>query len=162
MYSCYLLIRCVLYMAYNILQSDYLYCPHLYSPQAPIAVDLVKADAVEYMQQLYRDGKTFDIVICDPPKLAPTRTLLPRAKNKYIRINTEALRLIRPGGLLFTCSCSAAVTQTSSLKEYILEAAQLAGRDVTFLATTQAARDHPVHSAYAEGAYLTGVLCGVS
>lgn len=50
-------------------------------------VTTVKADAVEYMKKMQIDGKLFDIVICDPPKLAPTRTSLEKAKNKYVQIN---------------------------------------------------------------------------
>jgi 23S rRNA G2069 N7-methylase RlmK/C1962 C5-methylase RlmI len=91
----------------------------------------VKADAVEYMQQLAREGKSFDMVICDPPKLAPTRTSLPKAKNKYIRINTEAMRVLRPGGLLYTFSCSAAVTQTNALKEFVKEVRQQHAKQIS-------------------------------
>jgi 23S rRNA (cytosine1962-C5)-methyltransferase len=47
-------------------------------------VTTVKADAVKYMEKMQADGQLFDIVICDPPKLAPTRTSLEKAKNKYV------------------------------------------------------------------------------
>ena len=71
-----------------------------------------KIDAIGFMQQMIQEGKLYDIVIVDPPKLAPTRTSLPNAKSKYIKINTLAMSLVKPGGLLLTCSCSAAVTQS--------------------------------------------------
>lgn len=129
--------------------------------QVPVGVEVVKADAIEYMQHLAKEGKKYDVVICDPPKLAPSRTSLPKAKNKYIRINTEAMRVLKSGGLLYTFSCSAAVTQTNALKDFVKEAAIIAGRDVTILSVTHAAKDHTVHSAYDEGSYLTGLLCCV-
>ena len=54
----------------------------------------------------------WDIIILDPPKLAPNRKALPRATGKYQRLNTAAMRLVKPGGLLMTCSCSGAMTQS--------------------------------------------------
>ena len=103
----------------------------------------------------------FDIVICDPPKLAPTRGSLVKAKNKYVKINTAALKLVKPGGLLFTFSCSAAVTQSNSLKDFVGEAAIHAGRDVSYVSSMHAAKDHVVHSTYKEGEYLSGLICCV-
>ena len=103
----------------------------------------------------------FDIVICDPPKLAPTRGSLTKAKNKYVKINTAALKLVKPGGLLFTFSCSAAVTQSNSLKDFVGEAAIHAGRDVSYVSSMHAAKDHVVHSTYKEGEYLSGLICCV-
>ena len=128
----------------------------------PQTVKFVKADALEFMQRAAADGTLFDLVICDPPKLAPSRSTLDRAKGKYVKINSAALRLVRPGGLLLTCSCSAAVTQsTGLLRKLVAEAAQRAGRDVTVLSSSNAALDHPVHTAYPEGNYLTALLCHV-
>ena len=124
--------------------------------------ELIKADAVDYMRQAFDEGKSFDIVITDPPKLAPSRASLMKAMNKYIKINTAAMKLCKPGGLLLTCSCSAAVTQTGELQNILLEASKVAKRDITILSVTGAAPDHPVHSAYPEGRYLTCILCSVA
>lgn len=54
----------------------------------------------------------WDLVVLDPPKLAPNRKSLQRAMGKYQRLNTAAMQLVRPGGLLMTCSCSGAMTQS--------------------------------------------------
>ena len=123
---------------------------------------MVKADALTYMIGLSKSSDNkFDIVICDPPKLAPTRGALAKAKNKYIKINAAALRLVKPGGLLLTFSCSAAVTQSGGLKDFVSEAAIHAGRDVSYLSSMHAAKDHVVHSTYKEGEYLSGLICCV-
>jgi 16S rRNA G966 N2-methylase RsmD len=60
-------------------------------------VQAVKADAVEYMKELINQKKSYDIVITDPPKLAPTRNSLEKAREKYIKINTNAMMLVNPG-----------------------------------------------------------------
>ena len=121
-------------------------------------VKLVKADAVEYMRTLAKRGESFDLVICDPPKLAPSRSALDKAKNKYIKINAQAMAVVKPGGLLLTCTCSAAVTQGKVFKEFIAEAAKLAKRDVTIISTHGAGPDHPTHMGYPESEYLTAML----
>ena len=127
-----------------------------------LQVELGKADALAYMMDLSKRGDDkFDIVICDPPKLAPTRGALAKAKNKYVKINTAALKLVKPGGLLLTFSCSAAVTQSGSLKDFVSEAAIHAGKDVNYLSSMHAAKDHVVHSTYKEGEYLSGLICCV-
>ena len=125
-------------------------------------VELMQGDAVAVMKELEMNGKTFDIIVCDPPKLAPTRSSLSRARNKYIKINIAAMKLLRPGGLLFAFSCSAAVTQSSGLKDFVREAGNVIGRDVTFLSDMHAAKDHVVHCSYKEGSYLSGVIAIVS
>lgn len=71
------------------------------------------------------------------------------------------MSLVKPGGLLLTHTCSAAMTQSGEFRGVIAEAAKAAKREVTILATSGAARDHPVHIAYNEGAYLTAILCHV-
>ena len=126
-------------------------------------VDIVKADAVAFMKKCAEEGKQFDIVICDPPKLAPSRKDLDRAKNKYKKINQLGLSLVKPGGLFLTCACSGAMTQDPLLfKRIIADAGRASKRDVTIINTSGAAMDHPVHPAYPEGAYLTAVLVHVN
>jgi 23S rRNA G2069 N7-methylase RlmK/C1962 C5-methylase RlmI len=53
----------------------------------------------------------WDVIVLDPPKLAPSRKHLKAAANKYTSLNTDAMRMLKPGGLLMTCSCSGAVAQ---------------------------------------------------
>ena len=125
-------------------------------------VQLIKADALDAMKSLLTNNEQFDIVICDPPKLAPTRASLDRAKSKYIKINTLGMSLVKPGGLLMTCTCSAAMTQSGEFRKMLMESAQKAKRDITILSSTGPGLDHPVHIAYPEGEYLTAVLVCVS
>ncbi len=126
-------------------------------------IEVVKSDALAYMKVCSEEGKQFDIVICDPPKLAPSRKDLERAKNKYHKINQLGLSLVKPGGLFLTCTCSGAMTQDQSLfKRVIADAARAARRDIRIINTSGAAMDHPVHPAYPEGAYLTAVLAHVN
>jgi 23S rRNA G2069 N7-methylase RlmK/C1962 C5-methylase RlmI len=127
----------------------------------PDRLSAVRADAVKHMTAMTAEGRTFDLVIVDPPKLAPSRKSLDKAKGKYVKINAAAMRLVRPGGLLLTCSCSAAVTQTGLLPQLISSAARAVGRSVTIVSTSSAGADHPVHAAYPEGKYLTACLCVV-
>ena len=77
---------------------------------------------------------------------------------RYVQVNTWAMSLVKPGGLLLTCSCSAAVTQSNSLLSVVTDAAAAGRRDVTILAQSSTGGDHPVHLGYAEGSYLTAIL----
>jgi len=122
-------------------------------------VELVKGEAERTMQELINQGRTFDMVICDPPKLAPKRADLPRATRKYKQINTLAMQLVsKKGGLLLTCTCSAAMTHSGKFEEMVHSAARAAGRDVTIVSKSGAAPDHPTVVACPESNYLTALL----
>lgn len=71
------------------------------SKSSPCEINIVKADAVEYMKQLVGEGKSYDVVLCDPPKLAPTRASLEKARNKYVKINSLGLSLVKSGQICF-------------------------------------------------------------
>ena len=71
------------------------------------------------------------------------------------------MTIVRPGGLLLTCSCSAAVTQTDALRSIVSEAGVKSGRDCTILWSSSAAADHPIHIGYPEGEYLSAILLRV-
>jgi 23S rRNA G2069 N7-methylase RlmK/C1962 C5-methylase RlmI len=122
-------------------------------------VKLVKGDAERVMQELVAAGEGFDIVVCDPPKLAPRRDALVRALRKYQHINSLAMQLVAPqGGLLLSCTCSAAVTQSGEFMQMLQNAAQSVGRTLSVLRVSGAAGDHPISTGYPEGRYLTAVL----
>lgn len=105
------------------------------------------------------DAEPFDVVICDPPKLAPSVKDLPRATPRYRKINALAMRALRPGGLLLTCTCSAAMSQSEGkFVRTVQEAALDEGRVLTLLRTTGAAADHVMNPAYPESRYLTAAL----
>jgi 23S rRNA G2069 N7-methylase RlmK/C1962 C5-methylase RlmI len=83
--------------------------------------------------------------------------------HRYIRLNMLAMKSLRSGGLLFTCSCSGAIAQTESLfMDILLEASRKCNRDITILSTTSSGEDHTVLASYPEGRYLTCVLLRVS
>lgn len=66
----------------------------------------VCSDIEKFMAQALSDGLTWDVVILDPPKLAPSKGTLPKAERKYAKLNRSAAKLVAPGGILMTCSCS--------------------------------------------------------
>lgn len=73
-----------------------------------------KADISAFMAAAAEEGRTWDVVVLDPPKLAPSRASLQRATAKYRALNQAALKLVAPGGLLMTCTCSGAMTQSGA------------------------------------------------
>jgi 23S rRNA G2069 N7-methylase RlmK/C1962 C5-methylase RlmI len=103
----------------------------------------------------------YDLVVLDPPKLAPTIESLPRARHRYRKMNAAAMRIIRKGGFLFTCTCSASMTQSGQFSATLMEAACDVGRRITILAERGAALDHVISPSAPEGRYLTGLLLAV-
>ena len=74
-----------------------------------------KWDMMDFMHDAVREGRSFSVVILDPPKLAPSRKSLDRAKSRYRRLNRLGMQLLKPGGLLVTCTCSSAMASASDL-----------------------------------------------
>ena len=95
----------------------------------------VKADVSDWMDEAIKSDVKYDIIVLDPPKLAPNKKALSNATRKYVSLNTKAMRLVADGGLLMTCSCSGAMTQsgTTFRKEVIMAAARRAGVGATML-----------------------------
>lgn len=130
-------------------------------------IDFVKADISQYMKDADSAKTTFDVIVLDPPKLAPTANDLDRATRKYHSLNRDALKLMAPeGGLFMTCTCSAAMTQKDGGQYFlqtVQQAALSAGRQVTLLRTSGAAACHTQSPAsFPAGAYLTAALFHVS
>uniref|UniRef100_A0A7S0AA71 PUA domain-containing protein n=1 Tax=Pyrodinium bahamense TaxID=73915 RepID=A0A7S0AA71_9DINO len=125
---------------------------------------LVRADVADFLHDARAQNEDYNIVILDPPKLAPSRqpAAFSRAVRKYQALNEAAIRVVSPGGLLLTCTCSAAMTQSGRFMTIIGAAARAAGRDLAVLRVSQAAADHPVSPACPEAAYLTAVLARVA
>eukprot|EP00171_Calliarthron_tuberculosum_P009656 IDg9656t1 len=121
-------------------------------------MQVVRSDVSKYLDALSEDEE-FDVVICDPPKLAPNANALQKATRKYRGLNAAALRRVRHGGLLITCSCSAAVARKGDLFiETIRQAATDAKCDVALLKKFGSAADHPVHPESLDGDYLNVCL----
>lgn len=93
-------------------------------------VTFEQADVLDYLVRAAKEEKTFDIVILDPPKLAPSRKDLDRAKGKYKKLQKAGLACVAPGGLLVTCTCSSAMAQNNELLPVIRAAAS--GDDARF------------------------------
>jgi len=116
-------------------------------------IEFARADAREEMASLHRNGERFDIVVLDPPKLAPTVKHLDRARGAYRKINADAARLVTKGGFLVTCSCSGAMQADDFIRTATLGARDV-GRDLVLVHLGQQAPDHPVPAAFPEGRYL--------
>ncbi len=121
----------------------------------------IEADVFKQLRRWRDAGHQFDLIILDPPKFATSRGNLQRATRGYKDINWLAMRLLRPGGLLATFSCSGLVS--ADLFQKILFGAALdAGRDVRIVGHFHQSPDHPVLLTFPEAAYLKGLLLHVS
>ncbi|XP_057524182.1 uncharacterized protein LOC130803954 [Amaranthus tricolor] len=125
------------------------------------AISFLKQDATNFMKNAAARNDTWDIVILDPPKLAPRKQALQNASGMYRNLNSLAMRLTKKGGILMTCSCSGAMTQSGTFLRVIQGAAAMAGRRVTVLRQAGAACDHPIDPSYPEGAYLSNIMLRV-
>jgi 23S rRNA (cytosine1962-C5)-methyltransferase len=122
------------------------------------AVSFERADVFEWLRKARDKGLSFDLIVLDPPKFAPTARLAERASRGYKDINLLALKLLRPGGLLFTFSCSGGISP-ELFQKIVAGAAADARIDATVLRKLGAAADHPMALAFPEGEYLKGLLC---
>lgn len=120
----------------------------------------VEGDVFKVLRQ-YRDGRrSFDLIVLDPPKFAESQHQVERACRGYKDINLLALKLLRPGGVLFTCSCSGQVGP-DLFQKVVADAALDAGREVQILQRLSQAADHPVRGSFPEAGYLKGLVCRV-
>jgi 23S rRNA (cytosine1962-C5)-methyltransferase len=118
-----------------------------------VRLDAVHADAFGYMRQMGANGRSYGVIVLDPPKLIADRDEVAPGKRKYFDLNVLAMKLVEPGGILMTCSCSGLLPPADFLG--ILRAAsRMSGRPAQLLAFTGAAADHPVALDTPEGAYL--------
>jgi 23S rRNA (cytosine1962-C5)-methyltransferase len=124
-------------------------------------VELVQADVFQHLRKLRDRGQSFDLIVLDPPKFAPTARLAERASRAYKDINLLAFKLLRPGGLLATFSCSGGISPELFAK-IVAGAERDAGVSAAIVHQLQAGSDHPVALAFPEGEYLKGLLCRVS
>ncbi len=115
------------------------------------------ADAFRTLRSLVDEGQRFDLVVLDPPKFAPAREHVERAARAYKDINLSGFRLLRPGGLLFTYSCSGAI-DADLFQKIVAGAAADARVDARILKRLGAGLDHPLLAAFPEGEYLKGLL----
>ena len=116
-----------------------------------------EGDAFAELRTLRDKAASFDLIVLDPPKFAPTMAHAERAARAYKDINLLALKLLRPRGLLATFSCSGGV-DAALFRKIVAGAAQDAGTDAAVIGRFGASADHPIALAFPEGEYLKGLL----
>jgi 23S rRNA (cytosine1962-C5)-methyltransferase len=117
-------------------------------------------DVFEYLPRAVKAAERYDLVIVDPPSLANNAEQRRRAQRAYLRLNRDALRLVEPGGLLATASCTAQVSP-EAFRQVVAEAARAAGVRAQVVAERGHAVDHPVPLSFPEGRYLKFMLLRV-
>ena len=116
-----------------------------------------QAYAEDAFKFLDRMGDQYDLIILDPPAFAKHRDALRNALRGYTKLNAKAFEKIRPGGILFTFSCSQVVTK-ENFRNAVFTAAAQAGRSVRILHQLTQPGDHPVNIYHPEGEYLKGLV----
>jgi 23S rRNA (cytosine1962-C5)-methyltransferase len=119
-----------------------------------------EADVFTELRDLRKAGESFDIVVLDPPKFAPSASHADRASKAYKDINLNGFKLVAPGGLLMTYSCSGGIG-LELFQKIVAGAARDAGRSARIVQRLQGSADHPVDLAFPEGEYLKGLLVQV-
>ena len=117
-------------------------------------------DVFQALRKLRDQGRSFDFIILDPPKFAPTAAFAEKAARGYKDINLLGFKLLRPGGLLATYSCSGGIS-ADLFQKIIAGAALDAGVDAQIIHHLHASADHPVLLSFPEGAYLKGLVLRV-
>ena len=116
-----------------------------------------EANAFDLLREFERQDERFDAIVLDPPAFAKTKENLARALAGYKEINLRAMRLLSPGGVLFTCSCSYHVNR-AAFADMLAAAARDSGRRLQLLRWTGAGQDHPEILNVPETGYLKGAL----
>ena len=120
----------------------------------------IQGDAFQALRQLVAAGRRYDLVVLDPPKFAFSKGQLNAATRGYKDINMLGMRLLRPGGILATFSCSGLVSE-DLFQKVLFGAGVDVGREARILERLGQGPDHPVLLTFPEGAYLKGFICRV-
>jgi 23S rRNA (cytosine1962-C5)-methyltransferase len=118
----------------------------------------IEGDVFQLLRKFRDENRSFDMIILDPPKFAPTAAQAERAARGYKDINLLAFKLLRAGGILVTFSCSGGI-DTGLFQKIIAGAALDAGVDAQIVEHLSQGADHPVSLHFPEGAYLKGLIC---
>ncbi|WP_242340949.1 MULTISPECIES: class I SAM-dependent rRNA methyltransferase [Anaeromyxobacter] len=116
-------------------------------------VEVVEANAFDYLRDRAEEPPAYDLVVLDPPAFAKNKDALAAARRGYKEVNLRAIQILKPGGILVTASCSYHLAE-AMLEELVLDAANDAGRRVQLLERRGAGRDHPVLLGVPETRYL--------
>jgi len=123
--------------------------------------DFVRGDVFEVLREWRKEGRLFDLIVLDPPKFAHSKEQVDDAVRGYKDINLMAMGLLRPGGILFTFSCSGLVPP-ELFQKAVFWAALDAGKEVQVIGKMSQARDHPFSLNFPEGEYLKGLILRVA
>ena len=123
-------------------------------------VSWLEGDVFKILREFRDRGASFDLIILDPPKFAPTSSQVERAARGYKDINLLGFKLLRPGGILVTFSCSGGVS-TDLFQKIVAGAALDAGVHAQIIGRLEQSPDHPVALNFPEGAYLKGLVIRV-
>jgi len=118
----------------------------------------LEGDVFLLLRKFRDENRSFDMIILDPPKFAPTAAHAEKASRAYKDINLLAFKLLRHGGMLFTYSCSGGI-DVALFQKIVASAALDAGTDATIIEHLSQGSDHPVSLHFPEGAYLKGLVC---
>jgi 23S rRNA (cytosine1962-C5)-methyltransferase len=120
--------------------------------------NFLEGDVFQLLRKFRDENRSFDMIILDPPKFAPTAAQAERAARGYKDINLLAFKLLRPGGMLVTFSCSGGI-EAALFQKIIAGAALDAGVDAQIVEHLSQGLDHPVSLHFPEGSYLKGLVC---
>ena len=121
-------------------------------------VENINGDVFNVLRKFRDERKTFDLIILDPPKFAESASQIQQASRGYKDINLLAMKLLNPGGIIFTFSCSGHISQ-ELFQKIIAGAALDSEREVKIIKQLTQAADHPVALNFPEGLYLKGLVC---
>lgn len=119
------------------------------------------ANVFDYLEQARQERRQFDVVVLDPPAFAKSQGARNQALSAYRRLNLLGMQVLRPGGILLSCSCSGVVGM-DDLLGILAQSSQRLGRSVQLLESFTHGVDHPIHLAMPETAYLKAVFCRVN
>jgi 23S rRNA (cytosine1962-C5)-methyltransferase len=130
------------------------------NPELSAQVDWIEADAFELLREYEAAGERYNTIVLDPPAFAKSKRAAEGAMRGYKELNLRAMKMLRPGGTLVTCSCSHHIS-LQDFTEVVAAAASDAGRRVQVLETRGAAPDHPAVLTLPETSYLKCLICRV-
>ena len=123
-------------------------------------IENINGDVFEVLRKFRDERRTFDLIILDPPKFAESASQIQKAGRGYKDINLLAIKLLNPGGILITFSCSGHVSK-ELFQKIVSDAALDSGREVKIIKQLSQSADHPVSLNFPEGLYLKGMVCVV-
>ena len=122
--------------------------------------ECIEGDVFQVLRQYLDEGRSFDLIVLDPPKFAYSRSQVQSACRGYKDINLLAMQMLRPGGILFTFSCSGLISP-ELFQKVVFGSSVDAGRNVQIIEKLTQGFDHPILLSFPESEYLKGFICRV-